>query len=176
MKKIYWKKLKRTMIFIDVSNIYYSQHTLGWLIDYQKVFNFFKEKTNLKAAYFYSGVVSQNAKQKKFFSNMRHFGYIVKTKEVKWIKTGPKKYDTALLFSGDSDFAAAIEFIQAKGKKALVFSSRGHISRELARQSDKYIPFESLKETFARKKSPRQRRGKSSLKTISKKPKQVNQK
>ena len=77
MITIHWKKLKRTMLFIDASNIYYSQRTLGWQIDYQ----------------------------------------IVKTKEVKWIKTG--QYDTALLFSGDSDFAPAVAYVQTKQKQVI---------------------------------------------------------
>lgn len=183
MTTVHWKKLKRTMLFIDVSNIYYSQRTLGWQIDYQKVIHFFREKTRLKAAYFYSGVVSHDPKQQQFFRKMKKFGFTIKTKEVKWIKIGHKKiigkgnldielaldlthqtnkYDTALLFSGDSDFSAAVEFSQAKGKKVIVFSSRGHISKELARQSDKYIPFESLRNAFERKNHPAKRRGKSS--------------
>jgi len=181
MTAINWEKLKRTMLFIDASNIYYSQRTLGWQIDYQKVINFFSTKANLKAAHFYSGTVTHLAPQQKFLQKMRQFGYIVKTKEVKWIKTNQKKiigkgsldielaldlthktrqYDTALLFSGDSDFAPAVAFIQSKQKQVIAFSSRGHISRELARQANRYIPFESLKQFIQRKNHPALKRGK----------------
>lgn len=169
------RKNSRVSLFIDVSNIYYSQRTLGWEIDYQKVINYFEDHTNLISAFFYSGVVSTSAKQQKFFSKMKGFGFIVKTKEVKWIRDKnskvlkgkgnldielaldmshtTKKYTVAVLFSGDSDFTPVVEFVQRKRKKVVVFSSRGHISKELARSADLYIPFESMKEEFERKKS-----------------------
>lgn len=168
------RKNSKISLFIDVSNIYYSQQTLGWKIDYQKVFGYFKTHTNLVSAYFYSGVVSKDAKQQKFFSKMEQFGFIVKTKEVKWIRDKnsktlkgkgnldielaldmshtTKKYATAVLFSGDSDFTPVVEFVQKKRKKVIVFSSRGHISKELARAADLYIPFELMKEEFERKR------------------------
>lgn len=175
IKKISFpRKNSRVSLFIDVSNIYYSQQTLGWEIDYQKVIGYFKSHTNLISAFFYSGVVSSNTKQQKFFSKMKRFGFIVKTKEVKWIRDKnskvlkgkgnldielaldmshtTKKYTVAVLFSGDSDFTPAIEFVQAKRKKVVVFSSRGHISKELARAADLYVPFESMREELERTK------------------------
>lgn len=115
---------------------------------------------------------------------MQEFGFEVKTKEVKFIRTGVKRvigkgnldielaldmthrlrsYDTAILLSGDSDFEPAVRFVQEKGKKAIVISSRGHISRELARRADKYVPFEALRKYFERKNHPALRRGKSSV-------------
>lgn len=173
-KRVYWKRLKKAALFVDVSNIYYSQQTLGWQIDYQKVISFFKKNTKLIIAYFYSGVVSKNKKQQKFFAKMRKFGFKVKTKEVKWIKdkTGKvlkgkgnldielaldmthlcNRFDTAILMSGDSDFVPAVKFVQKKGKKVIVFSSRGHIARELARAANRYVPFEAMKKEFKRDK------------------------
>lgn len=189
MKKFNFpRKNSRVSLFIDVSNIYYSQQSLGWGIDYQKVINYFRDHTNFISAYFYSGVVSTNPKQRKFFSKMEQFGFIVKTKEVKWIRDKKskslkgkgnldielaldmshttKKYTIAVLFSGDSDFTPVVEFVKTKRKKVVVYSSRGHISKELIGAADLYIPFESMREEFERerllKKSPRQRRGMSS--------------
>ena len=199
MKKIYFKTLKRTAIFIDASNVYYSQKSLGWQIDYQKLFNFFKQETNLVKAYFYSGVVSKNKGQQKFFSKMEQFGYIVKTKEVKWIKDKQKKiikgkgnldielaldmvlesnnFDTAILISGDSDFEPIVQHLKGKSKKVIVISSRGHISRELILAANHYLPFQNLKSSIAREKiTPTQGRRKSSKKNISKKGKKVKKK
>ncbi|OGY08875.1 MAG: hypothetical protein A2782_02140 [Candidatus Blackburnbacteria bacterium RIFCSPHIGHO2_01_FULL_43_15b] len=172
-KPTFPRRNSQVSLFIDVSNIYYSQQTLGWKIDYSKVLNYFKNHTKLVSAFFYSGVVSKDAKQQKFFSKMKQFGFVVKTKEVKWIRDKnsktlkgkgnldielaldmshtTKKYTVAVLFSGDSDFTPVVEFVQAKRKKVIVFSSRGHISRELARAADLYIPFESMREEFERK-------------------------
>ncbi|MFA7302473.1 MAG: NYN domain-containing protein [Candidatus Paceibacterota bacterium] len=48
------------------------------------------------------------------------------------------KYDTAVLFTGDSDFLALISYIRNKGKKAYVFSSKNNISQELRTGADGY--------------------------------------
>ena len=54
------------------------------------------------------------------------------------------KYDTAVLFSGDSDFAVPIDRIKKGGKWIMVISTRGHISRELLERA-KYIDLRKLK-------------------------------
>ena len=42
-----------------------------------------------------------------------------------------EKYNTAIFFTGDSDFLALISYIMNKGKKTFVFSSQNNISEEL---------------------------------------------
>jgi uncharacterized LabA/DUF88 family protein len=79
-------------------------------------------------------------------------GYIVRTKVVKRIKNREggykwksnldielafemvdtqESYDSAVLFSGDSDFSTPIDRIKKRGKRIIVVSTRGHISKEL---------------------------------------------
>jgi uncharacterized LabA/DUF88 family protein len=162
----------RIALFIDVANILYSCQTLDWQIDYQKIFTYFKNNFQMKDAYFYSGIISKNSAQLKFFEKMREFGFKVKTKEVKWIKDNKSHslkgkgnldielaldmthlthtYDTAILFSGDSDFVPAVEYVKKLDRKVVVISSRGHIARELIWSANAYIPFESLRELFER--------------------------
>lgn len=41
------------------------------------------------------------------------------------------KYDTAILFSGDSDFLALVNYIKNKHKKVHIFSSRNNVSTEM---------------------------------------------
>lgn len=55
-----------------------------------------------------------------------------------------QKYDTAILFTGDSDFLGLVRFIRARDKKAYVFSTRGNISSELRTGADGYIDILSL--------------------------------
>ena len=50
-----------------------------------------------------------------------------------------KKYDTAVLFSGDSDFLALVSYIRNGGKKVFVFSSKNNISQELKTGTDGYF-------------------------------------
>ncbi len=47
-------------------------------------------------------------------------------------------YDTAVFFTGDSDFLALITYVRSRGKKACVFSSRNNVSQELRTGSDGY--------------------------------------
>ena len=49
-----------------------------------------------------------------------------------------KKYDTAVLFTGDSDFLALVTYLKRGGKKVYVFSSKNNISQELKTGGDGY--------------------------------------
>lgn len=55
------------------------------------------------------------------------------------------RYDTAILISGDSDFAVPIGRIKKKGKRIIVMATRGHISKELLELA-KYIDLRKLKD------------------------------
>lgn len=50
-----------------------------------------------------------------------------------------KKYDTALLFTGDSDFLALVSYIKNGGKKVYIFSSKNNVSQELRTGGDGYF-------------------------------------
>ncbi len=49
-----------------------------------------------------------------------------------------KKYEEAVLFTGDSDFLALIRFIHGRDKKVFVYSSRNNVSTELRTGGDGY--------------------------------------
>lgn len=55
------------------------------------------------------------------------------------------KYDTVVLFSGDSDFGTLLEYLKSKGKKIVVVSTRDRMSSELESVADKFIPAETMK-------------------------------
>lgn len=57
-----------------------------------------------------------------------------------------KKYNTALLFSGDSDFLALATYIKNGGKKIYIFSSKNNISQELRTAGSGYFDVLNLKE------------------------------
>ena len=50
-----------------------------------------------------------------------------------------KKYDTAVLFTGDSDFLALVNYLRNGGKKVFIFSSKNNISQELRTGGDGYF-------------------------------------
>ena len=57
-----------------------------------------------------------------------------------------KKYNTAVLFTGDSDFLALATYLKNDGKKVYIFSSRNNISEELRTGGDGYFDVLNLKE------------------------------
>lgn len=50
-----------------------------------------------------------------------------------------KKYDTAVFFTGDSDFLALVTYLKNYGKKVFIFSSENNVSQELRTGADGYI-------------------------------------
>lgn len=49
------------------------------------------------------------------------------------------KYDTAVFFTGDSDFLALITHLRGEGKKVYIFSSKNNVSQELRTGGDGYF-------------------------------------
>lgn len=57
-----------------------------------------------------------------------------------------EKYDTALLFSGDSDFHILLSHLRSKKKKVVTICARDFVSKELHDNSDLYIPADPFKD------------------------------
>lgn len=55
-----------------------------------------------------------------------------------------EKYDTVMVFSGDSDFGGLLGYLKSKGKKVIVVCTRNRMSSELESVADKFIPAETL--------------------------------
>ena len=49
------------------------------------------------------------------------------------------KYNTAIFFTGDSDFLALVTYLRNADKKTYIFSSKNNISQELRTGADGYI-------------------------------------
>lgn len=165
-------KKERISIFIDAANIFYSQKSLRWRVDYKKFLSYWKTQGKITGNYFYTAVISTNKKQLKFFEALEKIGYTVITREVKVIhdrknkkkvqkgnfdvklaidivlKT--KEFDVAVLASGDSDFEPVVEYLRSVKKKVIIVSARGHVARELLRKANQYMPLEKLKKEIMR--------------------------
>lgn len=159
----------RIYVFIDAANILYSQQTLHWRVDYGRLKKYFESECNLIKIYFYTGRVGDNEKQNSFLKKLEEFGYIVKAKEVKRIRLEDNSFqwkgnldveltidvlgnlnnfDTLILMSGDSDFAALIDAVKIQKKRVIVMSTKGHISKELLDRA-KYINLKKIKDRIA---------------------------
>ena len=56
-----------------------------------------------------------------------------------------KKYDIAIIFSGDSDFLALVSHLKNNNKKVYIFSSKNNISEELMTGGDGYYNILKIK-------------------------------
>lgn len=57
-----------------------------------------------------------------------------------------EKYDTAVFFTGDSDFLALVSYLRNKAKKVHVYSSESNISNELRTGADGYFDLLKINE------------------------------
>lgn len=60
------------------------------------------------------------------------------------------KYDIAVLFTGDADFLALINYLRSRGKKVFVYSTRDNISYELRTSADGYFDLKDVKKIWGK--------------------------
>jgi uncharacterized LabA/DUF88 family protein len=147
-------------IFIDGNNLFHAARAAGVEIDYAKFLNFLQGDSSLLRAFFYTGVDEKAERQQGFLLWMRRNGYRVVEKELKTYADGTKKanldveiavdmlslvdkYDTAVLVSGDEDFAYAINAIAYKGVRVELAGFRSNTSPRLIDVADQFIELDS---------------------------------
>lgn len=166
-----------TIVFIDGANLFYAQKTLGAKIDYQRLYDFLNQYKRIVEIRIYLAFDHESEKEKEFLMELKQIGYIVISKELKIIQKGNEKkirkgdldielaldafelqnsFRTFVLFSGDSDFTPLISRLKENKKRIIVFSTRGHISKELYSIANKYIDMKAIKENV---KKSRQKPG-----------------
>lgn len=60
------------------------------------------------------------------------------------------KYDVAILFSGDADFLALVNYLKGYNKKVYIFSTKNNISRELKTGGDGYFDLRDISEIWGK--------------------------
>ena len=107
-------------------------------------------------------VYSLDRKHKFYFFLSKALGFVVRKKKLKRIVTIDgsekvvqekgnmdvemtidaiclcKEFDAAVLFSGDSDFLALVNYLKKLGKNVYIFSSKNNVSQELRTGTDGY--------------------------------------
>ena len=157
------------LVLIDAANLENSLKGLGWRMDCKKLYAYFNNNSKLIKITYYSAKFN-NEGHNGFLTVLKRTGFGLVTKNVKSIFNGEDyidkanfdveitldarnimdKYNTLILFSGDSDFEYLIKFLRKRNKKVIVISSKHHISKELVRCCNKYIGLKILKNIFQR--------------------------
>lgn len=145
--------MKRAAIFVDGSNMLYTQKDLGWYIDWIRLKNYFAEHYELVSARYYVALRhNPTDDQRKFQQFLATNGFAITSKQLKEITdrngsrmfkgnldielvvdclTSIDQYDVAILLTGDGDFLPLIRAMRSSGKQVKLFSTRGFSAIEL---------------------------------------------
>lgn len=173
---------ERVALFLDGANLYSATRSLSFDIDYRKLLDAFKRHGRFIRATYYTALVEDQE-----FSPLRplvdwldYNGYAIVTKAAKEYSdaAGRRRFkgdmdveiavdllqasafiDHAFLFSGDSDFVAAIGAVQRRGVKVTVVSTiksnPPQASDEIRRAADNFVDLTDLANLIGR--PPRER-------------------
>jgi uncharacterized LabA/DUF88 family protein len=172
---------ERTAIFLDGSNLYATARALGFDIDYKRLLAYFRERTRLVRAIYYTALMDEAdySPLRPLIDWLDYNGYMVVTKPAKEFtdSQGRRKIkgnmdielavdmmrlapmlDHVVLFSGDGDFRSLIEAVQDMGCRVTVVSSLSvrppMIADDLRRQADDFVDLVDLEKEIGRTRAP----------------------
>jgi uncharacterized LabA/DUF88 family protein len=176
---------ERLALFIDGANLYATAKALGFDIDYKRLLGFFRKRTRLVRAIYYTALFedAEYSPIKPLIDWLDYNGYKVVTKSAKEFtdSMGRRKIkgnmdielaidmlqladslDHAVLFSGDGDFRSLVAAVQAKGRRVSVVSTLTTrppmVADDLRRQTDQFIDLADLREEIGRDPAERENR------------------
>ena len=176
---------ERVGLFIDGANLYATAKALEFDIDYKRLLDFFRGKTRLVRALYYTALIEDQE-----FSSIRplvdwldYNGYTMVTKPTKEFTdaSGRRKIkgnmdielavdalsladslDHIVLFSGDGDFRSLVAALQEAGKRVSVISTLETqppmVADALRRQADQFVDLADLEEAIGREPAGRSAR------------------
>ncbi|GAC1337830.1 MAG: NYN domain-containing protein [Acetobacteraceae bacterium] len=169
---------ERSALFIDGANLYSASRNLGFDVDYRSLLDFFRRKTQVIRAYYYSALLDteEYSPLKPLTDWLAYNGFNLVTKTAREFidATGRRRVkgnmdvelavdmlemaprlDHAVLFSGDSDFRRLVEAVQRQGVRVSVISSvrtsPPMVADELRRQADQFIELADIAPEFTRR-------------------------
>ena len=124
------KEKKENYAFIDGQNLNLGVQELGWKLDYRRFRIYLKEKYRVIKAYYFIGYVEG---MNDLYSSLQTAGYILIFKPTLRRTDGRvkgncdaelvlqsmidyKKYDQAVIVSGDGDFACLVKYLNERNK------------------------------------------------------------
>lgn len=166
--------VERVVIFIDGNNLMKGarQFNKGYRIDHKKLVSFLKGENKLVRAYYFDCAPDKDHpdyhKKQSFIGLLRSHGITVFERPLRYHEDGrpyqkgvdvalatemlslcmQNAYDTAIVVSGDSDYAHAIDRVKQTGKNVHCASFRGCLSNDLKKVADKTIVLDNHTEHF----------------------------
>ena len=168
-------KEERVAIFIDGSNFYAAARSLDLYTDFSKLYDLFRESCHLVKALYYTALFEEDGitKMQPIVDYLNYNNFVVITKEARSITRDDgssrikgdmdvditvsvirqlASVDHFILFTGDGDFCALVQFLQEQGKRVSIVSTiKGNqriLSDELRKQVDHFVELETLVEAI----------------------------
>ena len=174
---MYFYQQERTAVLIDGINLYAASKALGYDIDYKRLLGFFRERTLLVRAVYFT-IVTEDKEYlaiRPLIDWLAYNGYTVITKPTKESADGQGRrkirgsidlelaveamriapsVEHLVLFTGDGDFRSLISALQQNGKRVTVVSTLKTqpvvVSDDLRRQADQFIDLSDLESQIGR--------------------------
>lgn len=165
------RKHLKTYAFIDASNIIYGTRDEGWKVDFKKLFKYLKERYKCTKVYYFAGLDKKNTKQHHFYQKLERFGYDLVLKPVKiyyqlggvavrkancdvdltfYAMRDKEKFDKAIFFTGDGDFAILLDYFLKQKKQVLVIATGKRTAKEIRQLvGERFTELKSLKNIIA---------------------------
>jgi len=164
------KTQNRVMVFVDGPNLFWSMRRINLRIDFYKLVSQLVGDRFLVRPYYYSSIsVPPTERQIKFHQALKYQGFAVVAKPLKskkfkqqniFIEKGVDVvlvtdllvaafrdlYDTAILVSGDDDYASVLDEVKRLGKAVEVAAFSFAIGNKLRAVADKLIALENIQE------------------------------
>ena len=181
-------KDEKIALFIDGPNLYATQRSLGFDIDYKRLLREFQSRGYLVRAFYYTAVSEDQeySSIRPLIDWLDYNGYTVVTKATKEFvdQTGRRKIKgnmdieiavdameiaphigQMVLFSGNGDFRSLVEAVQRRGVRVVVVSTMSTAADELRRQADQFIEIKDLQSKIGRDPLPDERK-QATLRTV----------
>ncbi|TSC90949.1 MAG: hypothetical protein CEN92_349 [Candidatus Berkelbacteria bacterium Licking1014_96] len=130
------KKNQTNHAFIDGQNLNLGIKDQGWKLDLKKFRVYLKDKFNVTTAYYFIGYIEGNS---SLYKSLQEYGYLLIFKPTFQDRDGEvkgncdaelvlqamidyKKYDKAIIVSGDGDFGCLVSYLIKKNKLETVIA------------------------------------------------------
>lgn len=160
---------KGNYAFIDGQNLNMGIKKLGWNLDFRKFHYYLQRKYGVTKAYFFVGMVEEQA---DLYANLLSMGYTLILKPTVEHKEGTVKgnidadlvlhamielpnYQKAVVVSGDGDFYGLYEYLESQHKLAAIVAPNRQFSSLLNSFLPRIDRLDGLRRQLAYKKAPR---------------------
>lgn len=144
-----------TYVFIDATNIIYGTKTRDgnrWKVDFQKLYLYLKHHYQARQIFYFAGLDQYNTKQRRFYQNLRIFGYTTVLKPVKlyhqsngdvirkancdvdltfYVMKTITEYQRAIILSGDGDFLIVLKYLLSNNYSVKVIANGKNTAKEI---------------------------------------------